>query len=260
MTTQQYELTEDELHFYSRQILLDAWDLDAQQALKNKQILIVGAGGIGCTTAMLLARAGVGRMSIIDPDHVEISNLQRQMAFDLQDIGQPKAQALAQRLRSINPHIIVDAYVAALNEQNAQDMIRHQDLVLDGCDQFSIRYLVNQVCVTNQVPLISASAMGLEGQLFMMLPSSNCYACIFPPEDAADEHLRCAHSGVLSTTPNIMASLQAHHALLYLGLGQTPLSGKLLLWNGISMQQRILNVDKDENCPCCQTVNSLSMH
>ena len=247
------QLSDDEMHFYSRQILLDGWDIDAQEKLKLANVLLIGAGGLGCLTAELLVRAGVGQLTILDADHIETSNLQRQVAFEPQNIGFYKAETLAKRLKQINPHVQVEAHNIRLTEENAVDFIASQDLVLDGCDQFATRYLVNHICTTYAVPLISASAIAYEGQLFMVTPDSACYECIFPKTESEDEGLRCANSGVLATTPNVMASLQAHHALLYLGLNLTPLKQKLLLWNGLTMQQRIVKFEKDINCPNCQT-------
>ena len=139
-----------------------------------------------------------------------------------------------------------------MDDSNAIGLIAQQDLVLDGCDNFSTRYLVNRVCVQHQVALISASAIGFQGQLFMVEGDSACYECLFPKEDQANESLRCADSGVLATTPNVMASLQAHHTLIYLGLGIAALKQKLLLWDGLSLKQRLLAFEKDRNCPCCQ--------
>lgn len=244
-------LSDAEMHLYSRQILLDAWDLDAQEKLKLSNILIVGAGGIGCSSAELLARAGVGKITLIDPDHIETSNLQRQIAFTPNDVGFYKAETLAKRLRSINPHIEIHYFNTHLNEQNAAELIAQQDLVLDGCDNFRTRYLVNRVCHQTETPLISASAIGLQGQLFMTDADSACYACLFPEQDQPDNGMRCADSGVLATTPVVMAALQAHMALLYLGLGRTPLKQKLLVWDGLTATQRILNWSKDENCHVC---------
>ena len=246
------ELTEAEMHLYARQILLEGWDIDAQEKLKLANVLIVGCGGIGCTTAELLARAGVGKITLIDADTIEISNLQRQIAYTENDIGFYKADILAKRLRLINPHISIESHTVLLDENNAADLIGQQDLVLDGCDNFTTRYLVNQVCIYAQVPLISASAIGFQGQLLMVEGDSACYACLFPKEQHNNESLRCADSGVLATTPNVMASLQAHHALLYLGLGQSPLRQKLLLWDGLTMKQRILAFEKDTDCTNCQ--------
>lgn len=248
------ELSDAEMYLYSRQILLDGWDIDAQERLKLANVLIVGCGGIGCTTAELLTRAGVGKITLIDSDTIEVSNLQRQIAYTEQDVGFYKAEILAKRLQAINPFIDVTAKVEKLNEFNSQSLIASQDLVLDGCDNFSTRYLVNEVCHQFLVPLISASAIGFQGQMFMVEGGSACYECLFPKEDHANEHLRCADSGVLATTPNVMATLQAHHTLLYLGLGLTPLKGKILLWDGLSMKQRIVNFEIDTNCSTCQAI------
>lgn len=254
------ELTESEMHLYSRQILLDSWDLDAQEKLKLSNILIVGCGGIGCTTAELLARAGVGQITLIDADTIEMSNLQRQIAYVEHDIGFYKAEILARRLRQINPHIRVQSHIYALDNHNARELISAQDLVLDGCDNFETRYLVNQICKSENTPLISASAIGFQGQLFMVEGESACYECLFPKEQDTNESLRCADSGVLATTPNVMASLQSHHALLYLGLSLTPLKQKLMLWDGLTMKQRILAFEIDTDCPICQARQSANAY
>lgn len=247
------DLNDEELLLYSRQILLDGWDIEAQEKLKLSNVLIVGCGGIGCLLAELLARAGVGKLSLIDPDTIELSNLQRQIAFNHDDIGFYKAEILAKRLCVINPHIKVDVFNEPLDSSNIETLIQGQDLVLDGCDQFETRYLVNRNCVAQSIPLLSASAIGMQGQLFMIEGDSACYECIFPQSDI-DAEMRCSESGVLATTPNVMASLQAHHALLYLGLGKKPLKQKLLLWNGMNLQQRIVHFAKDENCACCRAI------
>ncbi|WP_171502846.1 HesA/MoeB/ThiF family protein [Acinetobacter haemolyticus] len=246
------------MHLYSRQILLDGWDIEAQEKLKLANVLIVGAGGIGCTSAELLARAGVGKITIVDADTIEMSNLQRQIAFTSNDLGQYKAETLAKHLQEINPHIQVSYQNTRFDETNADELVRHQDVVLDGCDNFTTRYLVNAVCKTHQVPLISASAIGFEGQMFMVESDSACYECLFPKENKTNEGLRCAESGVLATTPVMIASLQAHHTLLFLGLGLTPLKQKLLLWNGLNLTQRILQFEKDVNCPVCQASASVN--
>lgn len=245
-------LSDDEMHLYSRQILLEGWDIDAQEKLKLANILIVGCGGIGCSSAELLARAGVGQITLIDADTVEMSNLQRQIAYVEEDIGFYKAEVLAKRLKRINPHIRVLVETSKLDQHNAQQLIASQDLVLDGCDNFTTRYLINQICKQANVPLISASAIGFQGQLLMVEGQSACYECLFPKQQHASESLRCADSGVLATTPNVMASLQAHHALLYLGLNNTALKQKLMLWDGLTLKQRIVAFEKDTDCPNCQ--------
>lgn len=250
------ELSNAELQLYSRQILLEGWDIEAQEKLKLSNVLIVGCGGIGCTTAELLARAGVGQITLIDADSIEISNLQRQTAYTASDLGFYKSEILAKRLRQINPYIRIESHTDQLDLSNVEVLISAQDLVLDGCDNFETRYLVNETCKANNVSLISASAIGFQGQMFMLEGNSACYECLFPKQQHANEGLRCADSGVLATTPNVIASLQAHHALLYLGLNLTPLKQKLLLWDGLTMKQRILAFEIDTDCPICQARQS----
>lgn len=250
------DLSEAEMQLYSRQILLDGWDIEAQEKLKLANVLIVGCGGIGCTTAELLARAGVGRITLIDADTIEISNLQRQIGFTQQDVGYYKSEVLAKRLKQINPYIEVEFFTEKLSSSNAVHLIAAQDLVLDGCDNFETRYLVNAQCKALNVALISASAIGFKGQLFMVAGDSACYECLFPKRQFADESVSCTETGVLATTPNVIASLQAHHALLYLGLNQMPLLYTLLLWEGLTMRQRFLKFDHDSNCPICQATSS----
>lgn len=140
------ELSDEEMHLYSRQILLDGWDIEAQEKLKLANVLIVGAGGIGCSSAELLARAGVGKITLIDADTIEISNLQRQIAFGHEDIGRYKAEVLAKRLQKINPYICVEYFNERLDGHNIDKLVEHQDVVLDGCDNFTTRYLVNAAC------------------------------------------------------------------------------------------------------------------
>ncbi|KAA8735659.1 HesA/MoeB/ThiF family protein [Acinetobacter qingfengensis] len=241
-------LSNEELKLYSRHVLLDDWDIDAQEKLKSSRVLIIGAGGIGCTCAELLARAGVGHISIVDFDHIETSNLQRQIAFTLSNVGHSKVITLALHLKNINSNIDIHPLVLKLDQNTIKQLNTNYDLVLDGCDNFATRYLVNSFCLEHQLPLLSAAAIGYEGQL-LFVRYQPCYQCIFNDTDQDDER-RCANSGVLTTTPVIMASLQAHHALLYLGLGQAPLLNKLLLWNGLNMTQRILKIQADPNCYC----------
>lgn len=256
-STPTIELNDDELYLYSRQILLDDWDLEAQQRLKNSRVLIIGAGGLGCTSAEILARAGVGHISIIDFDTIEISNLQRQIAFYHQHIGQSKALTLANHLQLINPHIEVIGLNQRFDENIDVAWLAQFDIVLDGCDRFKTRYMVNALCKQVNIPLMSASAIGLQGQLLMVEGQSACYQCLFPIVNEDEEQGSCATSGVLASTPIVMASLQAHHTLLYLGLGQMPLREKILLWNGQTMTQKIVRFQHDDDCTICQKFGNL---
>ena len=186
----QLELSDAEMHLYSRQILLDGWDIEAQEKLKLANVLVVGCGGIGCLSAELLARAGVGKITLIDADVIETSNLQRQIAYTPADLGFYKAEILAKRLMQINPYIEIVCLTTLLDAQNAGTLVAQQDLVLDGCDNFSTRYLVNQYCRQLNVPLLSASAIGFQGQMFMVEGDSACYECLFPKEQHVNESLR----------------------------------------------------------------------
>ena len=252
-------LTDAELLRYSRQVLLDGWDIDAQLRLKNSLVVILGAGGLGCPVAETLARAGVGHIHIIDDDEIETSNLQRQTLFTTSDVGQAKAKVAWQRLAQINELITVSYDIARLNEDNAKKLLRLSkdccpDIILDCSDNFATRDLLNRLSVAYQVPLLSASAIAMTGQLALYEPQKNtgCYHCVFgATTDAAAEVQNCANSGVLASTTAVMASLQANAALQYLGLTRNPLTSQLLLWDGKRMSQRLIHYQQDKACPIC---------
>lgn len=271
------ELSHDELHLYSRQILLNDWDIEAQQRLKQSRVLLIGAGGLGCTVAEALTRAGLGCLHIVDFDIVSISNVQRQIAFLPEHVGKFKVEVLAQRLRQINPFVEIGTFCQAFhypiqpthaqpdqkkacnNNELHFTFESSYDLILDGSDNFATRYAVNAFALHRGIPLLSAAAIGLEGQL-LWSQGQPCYQCLFArstveleTETSVEDtdHRRCANSGVLATTPLVMASLQAHHALLYLGLRHIALKNRLLLWDGKTMQQRLITTQADPTCPQC---------
>ena len=277
-------LTDDELMRYSRQVLLDGWDVDAQLRLKHSRIVMVGAGGLGCPAAETLARAGVGNIHLIDDDVIEISNLQRQTLFLPQDLGQHKAQVAAARLLEINELITVSYEVVRVEAANAAELLKLPakvetatqttaltaapqltplpDLLLDCTDNFAIRELLNRISVAYAIPLLSASAIGMTGQLALYEPalSSGCYHCVFgdsiasstnSTENDTSAEQNCANSGVLASTTAIMGTLQANAALQYLGLQSNPLAQQLLLWDGQRMRQRNIGYRQDPACPIC---------
>lgn len=252
-------LTDDELLRYARQVLLDGWDIDAQIRLKSARVVMIGAGGLGCPASETLVRAGLGCVHLIDDDVIEMSNLQRQTLFLPDDIGKPKALSAAKILQKINPCARVRGTVARLSEDNAYELLGMAagapDLLLDCTDNFATRDLINRLSVRYQIPLLSASAIGMEGQLALFEPSlqTGCYHCVFgaPPQDADTDARTCANSGVLASTTAIMGNLQANAALQYLGLTKNPLTGKLLLWDGRLMQQRLMGYRQDKHCPVC---------
>ena len=252
-------LGDAELLRYARQILLDGWDIDAQLRLKASRVVMIGAGGLGCPASETLVRAGLGQVHLIDDDIIEASNLQRQTLFLPEDIGKPKALTAAQMLTKINPLISACGTVARLSEDNVYELLDmvsgKPNLLLDCTDNFATRDIINRISVRYQIPLLSASAIGMEGQLALYEPQLNtgCYHCVFGsviPDAEADERT-CANSGVLASTTAIMGNLQANAALQYLGLTKNPLTNKLLIWDGSQMQQRLMGYRKDAHCPIC---------
>ena len=253
------QLTDAELLRYARQILLDGWDIDAQLRLKASRVVMIGAGGLGCPASETLVRAGLGQVQLIDDDVIEASNLQRQTLFLPEDIGKPKALTAAHMLTKINPLIRARGTVARLSEDNAYELLEmasdKPDLLLDCTDNFATRDIINRISVRYQIPLLSASAIAMQGQLALYEPHLNtgCYHCVFGsvmPDAEADERT-CANSGVLASTTAIMGNLQANAALQYLGLTKNPLTNKLLIWDGSQMQQRLMGYRKDAHCPVC---------
>ena len=253
------QLVDAELLRYARQILLDGWDIDAQLRLKASRVVMIGAGGLGCPASETLVRAGLGQVHLIDDDMIEASNLQRQTLFLPEDIGKPKALIAAQMLSKINPLISARGTVARLSEDNAYELLDiasgKPDLLLDCTDNFATRDIINRISVRYQIPLLSASAIAMQGQLALYEPhlDTGCYHCVFGSvtDDAAADERTCANSGVLATTPAIMGNLQANAALQYLGLTKNPLTNKLLIWDGSQMQQRLMGYRKDVHCPIC---------
>ncbi|MEN6670609.1 HesA/MoeB/ThiF family protein [Psychrobacter sp. B38] len=256
------QLLDEELLRYARQILLDGWDIDAQLRLKSVRIIIIGAGGLGCPASETLVRAGLGQVHLIDDDVIEASNLQRQTLFLPDDMGKPKALTAATMLERINPLIAARGTVARLSEDNAYDLLDiatgKPDLLLDCTDNFATRDIINRISVRYQIPLLSASAIAMQGQLALFEPhlDTGCYHCVFGSvvDDIETDERTCANSGVLASTTAIMGNLQANAALQYLGLTKNPLTNKLLIWDGSRMQQRLMGYRKDPECPvCCAT-------
>lgn len=255
------QLLDEELMRYARQILLNGWDIDAQLRLKASRVVMIGAGGLGCPASETLVRAGLGQVHLIDDDEIEASNLQRQTLFLPEDIGQPKALIAAQMLTKINPLISAHGTVARLSEDNAFELLDMEtgkpDLLLDCTDNFATRDMINRISVRYQIPLLSASAIAMQGQLALYEPQLNtgCYHCVFGSValDAEADERTCANSGVLASTTAIMGNLQANAALQYLGLTKNPLTNKLLIWDGSQMQQRLMGYRKDVRCPVCSS-------
>ncbi|MCX8048198.1 MAG: molybdopterin-synthase adenylyltransferase MoeB [Methylohalobius sp.] len=237
---------------YSRQILLPQIDIWGQERLIQAKVLIVGAGGLGCPAAIYLAAAGIGHLTIADPDQVEISNLQRQIAHATCDIGKPKAISTQETLRALNPTVQVKALCQRLTGQILTAQVKQADLVLDCSDNFATRFELNRACVRSGTPLVSGAATRFEGQVAVFDPrreDSPCYNCLYPDQEELGE--RCAEAGIIAPLTGIIGSIQALEAIkLLLGIGQT-LTGYLLLLDGLKMEWSRLKLPRHPYCPTC---------
>lgn len=238
--------TTDELARYQRHLSLAGFGPVAQASLQRSRVLVIGAGGLGCPILLYLAAAGIGQLTIIDADTVDVSNLQRQILFTTADAGQPKAEVAAQRLRELNPCISITPHVGRLNRANALELIRAHDLVVDGSDNFATRYLVNDACVLAERPLVYGAIQGFEGQASVFnYKNGPTYRCLFPEPPAAGTVPNCSEAGVLGVLPGLIGTVQATEAIKILtGIGE-PLSGRLLLWNSLTMTSRTLRFAAD---------------
>ncbi len=242
--------SDDQLLRYSRQILLPRFDVAGQEAMAAARVLIVGAGGLGCPVALYLAGAGVGRIEIVDPDHVEASNLHRQVAYRESDLGQSKAEALAGQLRALNGEVTVNAHVRRADSQWLAEQVPGVDLVLDCTDHFEIRDQLNRACHAARVPLISGAAIRMEGQLVAFdfrEDDSPCYACVYG-EGAAPSTL-CSESGILGPVVGTIGTLQALLAMRLL-CGES-VGSWLHIFDGTGLEWRRLRLRRDPACPLC---------
>lgn len=247
------ELNDDLLLRYSRHILLPDVGVAGQTLISDAAVLVVGAGGLGCPAALYLGAAGVGRLLLADGDTVELTNLQRQIGHATLAIGENKADSLARSVRAINPEIEVRVLREALAGSALHAAIAEVDLVVDASDNFATRHAVNRACVQLRKPLVSGAAIGFAGQLAVFdscRTDSPCYHCLFP--DSADEpELRCAEAGVFSPLVGVIGAMQAMEALKYLVRAGEPLVGRLLLWDGLRAEARVMRVPRDPACPVC---------
>lgn len=234
---------------YTRHLQLPNIGIIGQTKLKNAHALIVGCGGLGAPVSLYLAAAGVGNITLVDGDAVELSNLQRQITYSENDIGKNKAQRTRQRLQSINSDIHISAIDQALTPNNAEALIKAADLVVDCTDNFSTRYLINDLCKLNSIPWIYASIYQFSGQCALFTPAESCFRCLFPspPQDAPD----CNAAGVLGVLPGLLGTLQATEALKILAGMPSAISNTLLLVETNDMQFQKIALQKSEHCSCC---------
>lgn len=237
---------------YSRQIMLPELDVVGQEALLGSHVMIVGVGGLGCPVAMYLAAAGVGRLTLVDGDRIELTNLQRQIAHGMNDIGRFKVTSASETISELNPDVRVFGIHARLDDDSLNKEIARCDLVVDCTDNFNTRFLLNRLCVQLKKPLVSGAAIRFEGQLTVFdarQENSPCYRCLYG--DNSSTSMACSENGVLSPIVGVMGSLQALEAIKVLtGVGDT-MVGRLLLWDGKAMSWREMKISKDPKCPIC---------
>jgi molybdopterin/thiamine biosynthesis adenylyltransferase/rhodanese-related sulfurtransferase len=246
-------LSAEERLRYSRHLLIPELGVAGQLRLKRASVLLIGCGGLGSPAALYLAAAGVGRLGLVDPDVVDVSNLQRQILHGESWVGKPKLESAAARLREVNPHVVVECHAARFTPANALDIARDYDILLDGSDNFPTRFLTNDAAFFLNKPLVYGAIHRFEGQMTVFAPhlGGPCYRCLLPNMPAAGAVPSCAEAGVLGVLPGIIGSLQAMEAIkLILGIGEIPL-GRLTIYNALGSGFRTLGLRRDPECRLC---------
>jgi len=246
-------MNDNQLLRYSRHILLDELGIEGQQRLLASHALVIGAGGLGSPVALYLGTAGVGRITLVDHDSVDLTNLQRQIAHDMSRVGQPKAASAAQSIAEINPEITVIALQERADAQRLDELVATSDVVVDCCDNFQTRHAVNAACVKHRKPLVSGAAIGFDAQISVYdtrQPDTPCYACLFPPE-IAHEEVRCATMGVFAPLVGIIGSMQAAETLKLLTGTGSSLAGRLQMLDARSMEWTEIRTARSPDCSVC---------
>jgi adenylyltransferase/sulfurtransferase len=247
------DLSNEEIRRYSRHLILPEVGMAGQKRIRATSVLCIGAGGLGSPIAMYLAAAGVGRIGLVDFDTVDFSNLQRQIIHGTPDVGRPKSESARDTLKRINPEVDVVLHNVRLTSENAMDILRPYDIVVDGTDNFPTRYLTNDACVLLKKPNVYGSIFRFEGQASVFAPhlGGPCYRCLFPEPPPPGMVPSCAEGGVLGVLPGIIGCMQATEILkLALGKG-TSLVGRLVLFNALDMKFKELRLRRDPQCPLC---------
>lgn len=265
MCAMDMDFSEDEIQRYSRHILLGEVGGTGQARLCAASVLVIGAGGLGSPLALYLAAAGVGRIGIVDGDVVELSNLQRQIAHGMADLGTAKADSAAAAARAINPGTRIEALRTRITPVNALELIAGYDIVCDGSDNFPTRFLVADACVLARKTLVSAAVLRFEGQLSVFHPHAGgpCYRCLYPEAPPDGLVPSCGEAGVLGAVTGVMGTLQATEVLKeIMGIGES-LAGRLLIWDALATRFRTITMPADPACPACgphATLHDLSAH
>jgi molybdopterin/thiamine biosynthesis adenylyltransferase len=247
------QFTEEQVLRYSRHIILPTIGGAGQRKLLDAKVLCIGAGGLGSPAAMYLAAAGVGSLGIVDFDSVDLTNLQRQLLHDTDDVGRPKVDSAAERIAGINPDVNVVKHQTVLTSENAFEILGGYDVIVDGTDNFPVRYLVNDATQMLRKPLVYGSIFQFDGQasVFLPGPETPCYRCLFPQPPPPGSVPSCSEAGVFGVLPGIIGSIQAVEAIkLITGVGES-LVGKLLLFDALTMEFTTVKLRWDPECPVC---------
>jgi adenylyltransferase/sulfurtransferase len=249
---EQTTLSKDEILRYSRHLIMPEVGMEGQLKLKNAKVLLIGTGGLGAPLGLYLAAAGIGRIGLVDFDVVDFTNLQRQVIHGTSDVGRKKLDSAADRMREINPFVQIDKHEVALSSENALDILKDYDIVVDGTDNFPTRYLVNDACVLLGKPNVYGSIFRFEGQATVFAYEDGpCYRCLYPEPPPPGLVPSCAEGGVLGILPGMIGIVQATETVkLILGTGE-PLKGRLLLYDALGMRFRELKLRKNPECPVC---------
>ena len=246
-----YDFTEEELLRYSRHILLKDVGVEGQEKIRNGKVLVVGAGGLGAPVALYLAAAGVGTIGIVDGDVVDLSNLQRQVIHFTGDVGHPTVESARDKMLAINPNVKVNTIREFLMSDNALDIIKDYDFIVDGTDNFPVKFLINDACVMAGKPFSHGGILRFEGQTFTHLPGTACYRCLFKSPPPANAVPTCSQAGVLGAIAGMLGTIQAAETLKYLtGVGEL-LTNKLLTFNAKTMDFRKINTRRQASCAIC---------
>ncbi len=245
-------LTEEQIQRYSRHIILKEVGGKGQQKLLDSRVLIIGAGGLGAPIALYLAAAGVGTIGIADADVVDITNLQRQVIHFTPDVGKPKVESAAEKMRAINPDVTVNTYQEWVSAANIAELIADYDFIIDGTDNFAAKFLINDACVLGGKPYSHGGILQFVGQTITVLPGqSTCYRCIFPTPPPKDAIPTCSQAGVIGVLPGVIGSIQATEAVKFiLGKGEL-LAGRLLTYDALAMKFRDVAIKRNVKCPIC---------
>jgi molybdopterin/thiamine biosynthesis adenylyltransferase/rhodanese-related sulfurtransferase len=247
-------LSNEEILRYSRHLIMPEVGMDGQLKLKNSKVLLIGTGGLGAPLGLYLAAAGVGRLGLVDFDVVDVTNLQRQVTFGSSDVGKSKAQSARVRLSSLNPDIQIETFETKLTSDNALELFKDFDIVVDGTDNFPTRYLVNDACILLGKPNVYGSIFRFEGQVTVFgMPDGPCYRCLYPEPPPPGLVPSCAEGGVLGVLPGIVGSIQAMETIKLILKSGDSLVGRLLLFDALGMKFRELKLRKSPNCPVCGT-------